>query len=77
MFNRGEWASRRDHRPAVRPLGDILWLRLVQTGWVAKGEYNRTIDVFRHLADDFLGEGAGFRRRPDENMWFHALDHGE
>lgn len=49
----------------------------MQPGRIAEGEYNRAVDVFRHLADDFLGEGTGFSRGADENMWLHALDHGE
>jgi len=77
IINWREWASCRDHSPAIRPLGDILWLRLVQPGRIAKGEYNRAVDVPCHLADDFLSEGTGLSRGADENMWFHALDHGE
>lgn len=49
----------------------------MQPGRIAQGEYNRAVDVFRHLADDFLSEGTGFSRGADENMWLHALDHGE
>lgn len=73
VFDWLEWTARRNEGSPIGPLVDILWLGLVEAGWVAQRENDGSFDVFRHFADDLFREGFGFGGCSNEDMRFDVL----
>lgn len=59
MGNWRERTARGNERSPIGPLIEINWLRLVESGRIAEGEYNRSVYIRGHLTNDIFGECSG------------------